>query len=191
MLNFSKNKIQLFHDLLEILNQSKNSFYEKIDVKNNIKNFIMKNSNKDFKIQKFEFIPFKIDNINKTLSFSNIKEKENPKNPINQEKVIELVKQYFIENKIVEIDSEYISKTLNSLKKYSIEFNIKYNSLLDQEKEEKNLENKNLITDLVNVEENNNIINNNEKKKEIFDNIKYIENFMSKFLMEKKVLKKN
>jgi len=181
LLNFSNNKIQLFHDVLEILNQSKNSCYEKINVKNNIKDFVMKNATKQFKFQEFEYIPFHINQINKALLFS--EQKENSKNPINQEKVIEMVKKYFIDNKITETDSKYISNTINSLKKYSIEFYSKYNSLLENEEKDKKDENKNLIPEFITNEASQiNNINNDEKKKEIFENINYIENFMSKTL---------
>ena len=184
LINYSKSKSQLFHDILEIMNQSKNNFYEKIDVKNEINNFVMNNATKEFKFQKFEYIPFKINNINKNFLFSDIK--ENPKNPINKEKVIELVKKYFIDNKITEADSEYIAKTMNSLKKYSIEFNINYDLFLE---EGKNNENKNLIIDFNPNEENQIInINNNMKQKETFENINYIQNFMSKILTGEKDL---
>jgi len=187
LLNFSNNKIQLFHDVLEILNQSKNSCYEKINVKNNIKDFVMKNATKQFKFQEFEYIPFHINQINKVLLFSEIK--ENSKNPINQEKVIEMVKNYFIENKITETDSKYISSTINSLKKHSIEFNIKYNSFLENEETDKKEENKNLISEFISNEINqSNNINNNENQSEIFENINYIENFMSKILTGEKEL---
>ena len=187
LLNFSNNKIQLFHDVLEILNQSKNSCYEKINVKNNIKDFVMKNATKQFKFQEFEYIPFHINQINKVLLFSEIK--ENSKNPINQEKVIEMVKNYFIENKITETDSKYISSTINSLKKHSIEFNIKYNSFLENEETDKKDENKNLISEFItNDESQSNNINNNENQSEIFENINYIENFMSKILTGEKEL---
>ena len=184
LINYSKSKSQLFHDILEIMNQSKNNFYEKIDVKNEINNFVMNNATKEFKFHKFEYIPFKINNINKNFLFSDIK--ENPKNPINKEKVIELVKKYFIDNKITEVDSEYIAKTMNSLKKYSIEFNINYDLFLQ---EGKNNENKNLIIDFNPNEENQIInINNNMKQKETFENINYIQNFMSKILTGEKDL---
>ena len=184
LINYAKSKSQLFHDILEIMNQSKNNFYEKIDVKNEINNFVMNNATKEFKFHKFEYIPFKINNINKNFLFSDIK--ENPKNPINKEKVIELVKKYFIDNKITEADSEYIAKTMNSLKKYSIEFNINYDLFLE---EGKNNENKNLIIDFNPNEENQIInINNNMKQKETFENINYIQNFMSKILTGEKDL---
>ena len=187
LLNFSNNKIQLFHDVLEILNQSKNSCYEKINVKNNIKDFVMKNATKQFKFQEFEYIPFHINQINKALLFSDFK--ENSKNPINQEKVIEMIKNYFIENKITETDSKYISSTINSLKKHSIEFNMKYNSFLENEETDKKDENKNLISEFISNEINqSNNINNNENQSEIFENINYIENFMSKILTGEKEL---
>ena len=179
--NYSENKIQLFHDVLEILNQSKNSCYGKMDVKKDIENFVKKNATKEFKFEKFEYIPFKISKINKENLFSDFKE-NSKNNPINQDKVIEMVKKYFIDNKITETDSEYILRTVNSLKKHSIEFNIKYDSFLE---EDKNKENNNLISEFIPSDENQNYINtsNNTKKNEIFKNINYIENFMNKLLL--------
>ena len=180
LLNFSKNKIQLLHDVLEIFNQSKISCYEKMDVKNSIEDFIMRNATKEFKFHKFEYIPFKISQINKNLLFSDFK--DNSKNPINQEKVIELVKKYFIEKKITETDREYISRTVNSLKKNAIELNIKYDSFLQGEG--KTEQNKNIISDFITNEEkkDNNNINRDVKQKEIFENINYIANFLCKIL---------
>ena len=98
LINYSNKKIQLFNDVLDIFTQSKNSFYEKIDVKNEIQNILINNSSKEFKFEKFEYIPFKIKNINKELLFSDMK--INSKNQINQDKVIEMVTKYFIDNKI-------------------------------------------------------------------------------------------
>ena len=71
--------------------------------------FILHNTKK-FKFEKFEYIPFNINNINKALLFSDIK--VNQKNQINQDKVIEMVKNYFIDNKITDSDCEYITKTI-------------------------------------------------------------------------------
>ena len=182
LLNFSNNRIQLFHDVLEIMNKSKVN-YEKINVKNNIRDFVMKNATKEFKFQKFEYIPFKLEQINKNLLFSD--KKENQKNQINQEKVIELVKKYFIENKIADSDSEYISKIFNSLKKYSIGYNIKY-----LEKQERKIEeNKNLISEFIPNELNkNNNINDNEKQNEIFENINNLEKIMGKLINGENVI---
>ena len=182
LLNFSNNRIQLFHDVLEIMNKSKVN-YEKINVKNNIRDFVMKNATKEFKFQKFEYIPFKLEQINKNLLFSD--KKENQKNQINQEKVIELVKKYFNENKITDLDSEYISKIFNSLKKYSIGYNIKY-----LEKQERKIEeNKNLISEFIPNELNkNNNINDNEKQNEIFENINNLEKIMGKIINGENVM---
>ena len=180
LINYNENKIQLFNDIIEILNQSKNNCYEKLSVKNDIKNFIMKNATKEFKYQKFDYIPFKINNINKVLLFSD--RNENPKNQINYEKVVELVKQYFEDNKITQTDSEYITKTMNSLKKYSIEFSIKYEKILEgQYKEDNN--NKNLISDILSSSDGKNNIRNNSKTKEIMENNKCLDNFMNKLLI--------
>ncbi len=100
-----------------------------------------------------------------------------------------MVKNYFIENKITETDSKYISSTINSLKKHSIEFNIKYNSFLENEETDKKGENKNLISEFISNEESqSNNISNNENQSEIFENINYIENFMSKILTGEKEL---
>ena len=53
LINYSNKKIQLFNDVLDIFTQSKNSFYEKIDVKNEIQNILISNSSKEFKFEKF------------------------------------------------------------------------------------------------------------------------------------------
>ena len=190
LINYSNKKIQLFNDVLDIFTQSKNSFYEKIDVKNEIQNILISNSSKEFKFEKFEYIPFKIKNINKELLFSDMK--INSKNQINQEKVIEMVTKYFIDNKIIDPDCEYITKTINSLKKYSIDFNIKYDSFLEEEKR-KNNENKNLISLFLSSNDNGineNNISNLNKQKEIKENLKYIDNFINKLLIGEENIEK-
>ena len=183
LINYNENKIQLFNEVFEILNQSKNICYEKMDIKNDIKNFVMKNATKEFKYQKFEYIPFKINNINEVLLFSD--KNENTKNEINYEKVVELVKKYFVDNKITQNDSEYITKTMNCLKKYSIEFNIKYEKILEgQYKEEQKCDdNKNLISDILSAGYNKNNIKINGKTKEIMENNKYLDNFMNRLFI--------
>ena len=65
-----------------------------MDVKKDIENFVKKNATKEFKFEKFEYLPFKISKINKENLFSDFKE-NSKNNPINQDKVIEMVKKYF------------------------------------------------------------------------------------------------
>ena len=190
LINYSSKKIQLFNDVLDIFNQSKKSFYEIIDVKSEIQNILINYSSKEFKFEKFEYIPFKIKNINKELLFSDIK--LNSKNQINQDKVIEMVTKYFIDNKIIDSDCEYITKTINSLKKYSIDFNINYDAFLEKEKG-KNNENKNLISFFLSSNESQNNesnIANINKKKEIKENIKYIDNFINKLFIGEENIEK-
>ena len=182
LIKYSKNKTQLYKDILELTNHGLNNCYEKIDVENDIKNFVMKNATKEFKYHKFEYNPFKLNNINKNLLFNDIKETQTIQG-INYERVIQKVKKFFIDNKITGSDSDYIERTLNSLRQYKLEFSIKYDTMIEMNKNE---ENKNLISDFTkddnnnksnNIESNNKIIN---KEKEINNNIKYIEDFVNK-----------
>lgn len=187
LINHSTKKIQLFGDILEILNQSKNSYIDKMDIKDEIQNILMKNASKEFKFEKFEYIPFNINNINKALLFSDIK--VNQKNQINQDKVIEMVKNYFIDNKITDSDCEYITKTINSQKKYSIEFNLKYDSFVEEEIRRNN-ENKNLISLFFSSNENQAMGNNINKQREIKENLKYIDSFINKLLITEENIEK-
>ena len=182
LIKYSKNKAQLNKDILELTNHGLNNCYEKIDVENDIKNFVIKNATKEFKYHKFEYNPFKLNNINKNLLFNDIKETSKIQG-INYERVIQKVKKFFIDNKITGSDSDYIERTLNSLKQYKLKFSIKYDTILEVNKNE---ENKNLISDFT-KNENINKIDNNEsnnkmlnKEKEINNNIKYIEIFVNK-----------
>lgn len=189
LLKYSKNKSQLHKDILEMTNNGINTCYEKIDLENNIKNFVKKNATKEFKYHKFEYNPFKLNNINQKLLFND----EQKKQDTNQERVIQKVKKFFVDNKISGSDSQYIESTINSLKKLSLQLNIKYDSILEKNKNE---ENKNLISEFPENENNQNEKNNKtnnktnttntgnninlNKEKEITNNIKLIENFINK-----------
>ena len=181
LLNYSNNKIQLFKDVLEILNQGKTSCYEKMDAKNNINNFIKKYSTKEYKFQKFEFIPFNLNNINNFLLFPT--NTDRPKNQVNKEKVIDMVQQYFKDNKIIESNCEYIATTINSLKKYSVECSIKYETIVGGKTEE----NQNLIGEFFseNDGQKSKIMNsqNKNRQKRLIDNINYIGNYVDKLFI--------
>ena len=190
LINYSKNKTQLYKDILEMTNHGLSTCYEKIDVENDIKNFVMKNATKEFKYHKFEYNPFKLNNINKNLLFNDTKE-TSKKIDINYDRVIQKVKKFFVDNKITGSDSQYMERTLNSLRQHKLEFSIKYDIMLEINKNE---ENKNLISDNI-KDENINKINSNEnknkisnKEKEINNNIKYIEIFVNKLTCGEKDL---
>jgi hypothetical protein len=183
LINYSKNKIQLYKDILDMTNHGLNTCYEKIDIENSINNFVLKNATKEFKYHKFEYNPFKLNNINKNLLFKDIK--DNTKfQPNDYDRIIQKIQKFFVDNKITGSDSDYIERMINSLKKIKLELSIKYDLLLDSDKNE---ENKNLIIQFPKNENNNNIIipnNNNkivvDKEKEIMNNIKTVENFINK-----------
>ena len=178
LINYSKNKIQLSKDILDMTSHGLNTCYEKIDIDNDIKNFVIKNATKEFKYHKFEYNPFKLKDINKNLLFNDVKIQQ-----VNYDRVIQNVKKFFVDNKITGTDSDYIERMVNSLKKIKLELSIKYDLLLNINKDD---ENKNLIIEFP-KNENNNIINTNihnnkivDKEKEIMNNIKYVENFINK-----------
>ncbi len=182
LINYSKNKIQLSKDILDMTSHGLNTCYEKIDIDNDIKNFVIKNATKEFKYHKFEYNPFKLKDINKNLLFNDVKENSKIQQ-VNYDRVIQNVKKFFVDNKITGTDSDYIERMVNSLKKIKLELSIKYDLLLNINKDD---ENKNLIIEFP-KNENNNIINTNihnnkivDKEKEIMNNIKYVENFINK-----------
>ena len=188
LIQYSKNKIQLYKDILELTNHGFNTCYEKINIEDNIKNFVMKNATKEFKYHKFEYNPFKLNNINKTLLFKDLNESKIQ--GINTDRVIQMVKKFFVDKNITGSDSSYIERTLNSLRKEKLEFSILYDSLLEMNKYNEK-ENKNLIIDYSkhDIDNSNNIINSNNnidsnkiaiKEKEILNNINYIDNFINK-----------
>ena len=183
LINYSKNKIQLYKDILDMTNHGLNTCYEKIDIENSINNFVLNNATKEFKYHKFEYNPFKLNNINKNLLFKDIKDNTKFK-PNDYDRIIQKIQKFFVDNKITGSDSDYIERMINSLKKIKLELSIKYDLLLDSDKNE---ENKNLIIQFPKNENNNNIIipnNNNkivvDKEKEIMNNIKTVENFINK-----------
>ena len=196
LIKYSKNKNQLYKDILEMTNHGLNTCYEKIDIEKEIRNFIMKNATKEFKYHKFEYNPFKLNNINKNLLFKETKENSKSQN-IDYDRVIQKVKKFFIDNKITGSDTDYIEKTINALREHKLLFSIKYDSIIEMNKNE---ENKNLINDLIkneniNINTNNNknnIDSNNnkivEKQKDIVNNIKNIENFVNKLTTGKQEL---
>ena len=190
LLNYSKNKIQLYKDILDMTNHGLNKIYEKIDIENDLKNFVMKNATKEFRYHKFEYNPFKLNNINKNLLFSDIKDSNTNNNiiqTIDYDRVINMVRKFFVDNNITGSDSGYIERMVNKLRKHKLEFSIKYDSITEMNK---NNENKNLINEIsknentntsANINSSNNINNKLvEKEKEITNNIKFIENFMGK-----------
>ena len=183
LINYSKNKIQLYKDILEMTNHGLNTCYEKIDIDSSIKNFVLNNATKEFKYHKFEYNPFKLNNINKNLLFKDSKE-DTKLQPNDYDRIIQNVQKFFVDNKITGSDSDYIERMINSLKKIKLELSIKYDLLLDSDKNE---ENKNLIIQFPKNENNNNIIITNnsnkivvDKEKEIMNNIKTVENFINK-----------
>ena len=187
LIKYSKNKNQLYKDILEMTNHGLSTCYDKIDVEKEIQNFVMRNATKEFKYHKFEYNPFKLNNINKNLLFREASEASKLQG-IDYDKVIQKVRKFFIDNKITGSDSDYIERMINALKEDKLLFSIKYDSIIEMNVNE---ENKNLINDLI-KNENININNtdkykNNdsnskivEKQKEIINNIKYIEKFVNK-----------
>ena len=189
LIKYSKNKNQLYKDILEMTNHGLSTCYDKIDVEKEMQNFVMRNATKEFKYHKFEYNPFKLNNINKNLLFRETSEASKLQG-IDCDRVIQKVRKFFIDNKITGSDSDYIERMINALKEDKLLFSIKYDSIIEMNANE---ENKNLINDLIkneNININNTDKNKNknndsnskivEKQKEIINNIKYIEKFVNK-----------
>ncbi len=101
--NYIKIKIKSYNDILEIHKSNDNNYYSKINYKKETIDFIIRNATKEFPMNKLEFIPYKIDKkkLNDKLTKYGELSKED------QEKVINLMKNYININKLNIFESEF------------------------------------------------------------------------------------
>ena len=101
--NYIKIKIKSYNDILEIHKSNDNNYYSKINYKKETIDFIIRNATKEFPMNRLEFIPFKIDKkkLNDKLTKYGELSKED------QEKVINLMKNYININKLNIFESEF------------------------------------------------------------------------------------
>ena len=191
-IDYSKNKIRLHKDILEVNNNYLVNFYEKINIDNEIQNYIKNNTTKEFRFNKFEFIPFKLNNITKNLFSVGENNEKKEKEPvlnlsnINYDKIIRYIKKYFVDNNLSGTDSDFLEYLNTTKKKTSYLSNIKYSAMNNEKNNNNNLINE--LPYINNISNKNNSINNlndkyiANKTKEISNNIKIIENCLNKVM---------
>ena len=191
-ISYSKNKIRLHKDILELHNNYLVNCFEKINIENEIQSYIKNNSTKEFRYNKFEFNPFKLSNITKNLISveENIEKKGKDIGitllNINYDKILRYIKKYFVDNNLSGTDSSFLGNLNTTRKKNSYLSNIKYIAMNTEKKNNNN----NLINELpyinnLSCKDNSNSNNDKyivSKTKEISNNINVIENCLSSIM---------
>ena len=96
LINYANNKIVLDEKISNSYKNILQTYFSNIDDKQEIQNFIKKYVTKEFPLLKFEFIPYKLNNIN-----INLFKEEERKNKEECNKKINMIKKFFSENKLI------------------------------------------------------------------------------------------
>ena len=189
LINYANNKIALYDKINNLYKTVLNQYFSNIDCNEEIKNFIIKNATKEFPIYKFEFIPYKLNNININL----FKENERKNNLNACQKKLNLIKKLFSDNKLI---TNILPKETNKDNNNIIGNSIK--KLINLEKEAIKIpkmekSKKRNISQELNYSSINNINNKfilKDREIQVKSNLAYIEFFIDKLMMKKNETKK-
>lgn len=197
LINYTNNKIVLYDKTNNLYKTALQKYFTNINCNEEMMNFIKSNLTKQFPVFKFDFIPYKLNNININLFKEN--ERKNNLNECN--KKINLIKKFFTDNqlinntipkeennesnntnnknnnsvitnslkKLISIEKEAIKKTPVAPKRFrNISQELNYNSL-------NNISNRFVLKD---------------REAQMKENIIYIEFFIDKLMLKKNETKK-
>ena len=197
LINYTNNKIVLYDKTNNLYKTALQKYFTNINCNEEMMNFIKSNLTKQFPVFKFDFIPYKLNNININLFKEN--ERKNNLNECN--KKINLIKKFFTDNqlinntipkeennesnntnnknnnsvitnslkKLISIEKEAIKKTPVAPKRFrNISQELNYNSL-------NNISNRFVLKD---------------REAQMKANITYIEFFIDKLMLKKNETKK-
>ena len=197
LINYANNKIVLYDKTNNLYKTALQKYFTNINCNEEMMNFIKSNLTKQFPVFKFDFIPYKLNNININLFKEN--ERKNNLNECN--KKINLIKKFFTDNqlinntipkeennesnntnnknnnsvitnslkKLISIEKEAIKKTPVAPKRFrNISQELNYNSL-------NNISNRFVLKD---------------REAQMKENIIYIEFFIDKLMLKKNETKK-
>ena len=97
LINYANNKIALYDKVNYLYKAILKNYFSNIDYNQEFMGFIKKNVTKEFPISKFEFIAYKLNNININL----FKENDRRQNPNECNRKINLMKKFFADNKLL------------------------------------------------------------------------------------------
>lgn len=197
LINYTNNKIVLYDKTNNLYKTALQKYFTNINCNEEMMNFIKSNLTKQFPVFKFDFIPYKLNNININL----FKESERKNNLNECNKKINLIKKFFTDNqlinntipkeennesnntnnknnnsvitnslkKLISIEKEAIKKTPVAPKRFrNISQELNYNSL-------NNISNRFVLKD---------------REAQMKENIIYIEFFIDKLMLKKNETKK-
>ena len=197
LINYANNKIVLYDKTNNLYKTALQKYFTNINCNEEMMNFIKSNLTKQFPVFKFDFIPYKLNNININL----FKESERKNNLNECNKKINLIKKFFTDNqlinntipkeennesnntnnknnnsvitnslkKLISIEKEAIKKTPVAPKRFrNISQELNYNSL-------NNISNRFVLKD---------------REAQMKANITYIEFFIDKLMLKKNETKK-
>ena len=191
LINYANNKIVLYDKVNNLYKTILQKYFTNIDCYQEIINFIKKNITKEFPIAKYEFIPYKINNININL----FKENERKKQLNECNNKINLIKKFFADNKLTsnifpkesKENENNISALSSSIKKL---IGIEKESIKKPPiiiKKQRN------ISQELNYNSLNNISNkfiSKDRENQLKSNLTYIEFFIDKLMLKKNETKK-
>ena len=188
LINYANNKIVLYDKANNLYKTILQKYFTNIDCYQEIINFIKKNITKEFPIAKYEFIPYKINNININL----FKENERKKQLKECNNKINLIKKFFADNKLTsnifpKENENNISALSSSIKKL---IGIEKESIKKPPiiiKKQRN------ISQELNYNSLNNISNkfiSKDRENQLKSNLTYIEFFIDKLMLKKNETKK-
>ena len=97
LINYTNNKIVLYDKTNNLYKTALQKYFTNINCNEEMMNFIKSNLTKQFPVFKFDFIPYKLNNININLFKEN--ERKNNLNECN--KKINLIKKFFTDNQLI------------------------------------------------------------------------------------------
>ena len=191
LINYANNKIVLYDKINNLYKTILQKYFTNIDCNEEIMNFIKKNITKEFPIAKYEFIPYKINNININL----FKENQRKKQLKECNNKIDLIKKFFTDYKLIsnafpkdsKENENNISIISNSIKKI---IGIEKESIKKPPIAIKKQRN---ISQELNYNSLNNISNkfiSKDRENQMKSNLTYIEFFIDKLMLKKNETKK-
>ena len=191
LINYANNKIVLYDKINNLYKTILQKYFTNINCNEEIMNFIKKNITKEFPIAKYEFIPYKINNININL----FKENERKKKLKECNNKINSIKKFFIDNKLLsniflkdsKDNENNLSVISNTIKKLiSIEKDSIKKPPIGMKKQRN-------ISQELNYNSLNNISNkfiSKDRESQMKSNLTYIEFFIDKLMLKKNETKK-
>ena len=178
--DFAKDKIKIFNEISELNKLNNEKTFKNLNYRKDFDDFIIKNATKEFPMNKLDFFPFKL---NKIIIENQTQNKFNKCEKNDQNKIFDLIKNYFSEKKINFYENDFAKKFLSQGKNL-----YKGKNLLKENENEIIIEEKvkDKAPKIIENEDDFEIINSqqSEEKKEKMENFNFIKDFIYTLVIE-------